>query len=73
MPLPSAWMVPGGYHTNSFSYALLEYKEVIQMWLQAFMKRLSIIVQFVAYGCIGVIVIVVYQILLMPMTLLETM
>ncbi|MBQ7891363.1 MAG: hypothetical protein IJ359_04315 [Erysipelotrichaceae bacterium] len=62
-----------GYHTNSFSYALLEYKEVVQMWLQAFMKRLSIIVQFVAYGCIGMIVIVVYQILLMPMTLLETM
>ena len=62
-----------GYHTNSFSYALLEYKEVVQMWLQAFIKRLSIIVQFIAYGCIGVIVIVVYQILLMPMTLLETM
>ncbi len=62
-----------GYHTNSFSYALFEYKEVVQMWLQAFMKRLSIIVQFVAYGCIGVIVIVIYQILLMPMALLETM
>ena len=62
-----------GYHTNSFSYALLEYKEVVQMWLQAFMKRLSIIVQFIAYGCIGVIVIVVYQILLMPMSLFEMM
>ena len=62
-----------GYHTNAFSDALLEYKEVVQMWLQVFMKRLSIIVQFIAYGCIGVIVIVVYQILLMPMSLLEMM
>lgn len=62
-----------GYHTNSFSYTLLEYKEVVEMWLQAFMKKLSIVVQFVAYGCIGVIVIIVYQILLLPMSLLETM
>ena len=62
-----------GYQTNSFIQALEEYKDVVKMWLDSSIKRLSVLVQFVAYGFIGVLVVVVYQIMLLPLSLFEMM
>ena len=62
-----------GYQTNSFMQSLKEYKDVIEMWLEETIKKVSVIVQFVAYGFIGVLVVVVYQIMLLPLSLFEMM
>ena len=62
-----------GYQTNTFIHSLVEYKEVIEMWLRNSIQKLSIGIQFVAYGCIGMIVILVYQIMLLPLSLFESM
>ena len=61
-----------GYEVNSFPQALNEYCGLVEKWIDNKLHQLSIIVQIIAYGFIGIIVIMVYQAMMMPLSLLET-
>lgn len=62
-----------GYNTNTFLASLEEYQQLVELWLEKKLKRLSTMIQLVSYSCIGMIVIVVYQMMLLPLSVLEQM
>ena len=61
-----------GYEVNSFPQALNEYCGLVEKWIDNKLHQVSVLVQIFAYGFIGIIVIMVYQAMMMPLSLLET-
>jgi type II secretory pathway component PulF len=53
--------------------ALLElYSDQSMFYLQEWAKKISLYVQLASYSCVGILVLVVYQIMLMPLNMLYT-
>lgn len=60
-----------GMHSDHLRELLFEYMQVQELqWLKK-MKRFSIMTQAIAYGLVGGIVIIVFQIMMIPLNMLE--
>lgn len=62
-----------GLHTQDMETALKQYMERQEDVWMIQIKRAGIVIQAVAYGFVGLMVILVYQIMLVPLQILETM
>lgn len=62
-----------GIQKNDLSSCLTLYQEQAKLHLQQQVKRLTKILQAASYLCVGLLVLVVYQIVLVPLNMLTTM
>ncbi len=62
-----------GQKTGTLAEALMEYMQLQeQSWLQM-LKKMSIFIQCIAYSFVAIMVILVYQVMLLPLEMLEMM
>lgn len=62
-----------GVASNSFDDALTTYRDLQEKRWDRQLKRLSIVMQVISYSFVGVLMICVYQIMLIPLEMLERM
>lgn len=62
-----------GSASNTFEAALLTYNQIQEQRLFQWIQRFSITIQVISYSFVGVLLICVYQIMLIPLQLLERM
>lgn len=61
-----------GIYTQNLSMALSDYREFQEKtWIKK-MKALSVFIQVIAYSFIGIMIVLIYQIMLLPLDLLNT-
>jgi len=60
-----------GYQSGNIKKALEEYSVVLELRLRKIFKKLSTSIQLVSYGLVALIVIMVYQVMLLPLSILE--
>lgn len=56
---------------DDFPKALADYRQIVEKHLERFLKRLSLAVSAICYSFVTVIIVLAYQVLLLPMELLE--
>lgn len=66
------FFVRSGMETMDLPLLLELYCQQTLLKLKQKAKKLSLLIQCVSYGCVGVLVITVYQIMLMPLNMLNT-
>ena len=62
-----------GLHTSSIKELLHLYQQKVQKELEQKIKKLSLYIQIGSYISVGIVVLTVYQILLVPMNVLNTL
>ena len=62
-----------GLHTSSIKELLWLYHQKVQKDLEQKTKKISLYIQIISYISVGIVVMTVYQILLLPMNILNTL
>lgn len=60
-----------GTKIDQLSKALAMYNQIIDSQVKRFIKRLTIVIQIFAYGSVAITVLLVYQVMLVPLQMLE--
>ncbi|MGN1399596.1 MAG: hypothetical protein ACI4WG_06345 [Erysipelotrichaceae bacterium] len=60
-----------GLKNDDFSAGLADYKEIIELKLNRLLKKIAVVVQLVCYGFVCIIIVLAYQVLMIPLSLIE--
>ena len=60
-----------GLRNDDFISSLKDYEDIMELKMNRSLKRMGALVQIICYGFVSIIIILAYQVLMIPLTIIE--